>query len=67
MMSLFMSVAVFAAILITCGCSCIPCLRALIVRLINRAMTAEGDRAIQMSLFPVEEQESDDWERYDEI
>ncbi|KAK0156622.1 Endogenous retrovirus group PABLB member 1 Env polyprotein [Merluccius polli] len=63
MMSLFMSIAVFTAILITCGCCCIPCIRALIVKLINRALTAENDRAVQMPLLPLEEQGVDDWEK----
>ena len=35
-MSLMMSLAVFTAILVTCGCCCIPCLRALLQRLITR-------------------------------
>ncbi|KAK0139505.1 Endogenous retrovirus group V member 1 Env polyprotein [Merluccius polli] len=61
MMSLFMSVAVFSAILITCGCCGIPCMRALIVKLINRALTAESDRGMQMLLFSSEEEESNDW------
>ncbi|KAK0139966.1 Syncytin-A [Merluccius polli] len=65
MMSLFMSVAVFSAILITCGCCGIPCMRALIVRLINRALSAESDRAMQVFLFLSEEQGFNDWENID--
>ncbi|KAK0147986.1 Endogenous retrovirus group PABLB member 1 Env polyprotein [Merluccius polli] len=67
MMSLFMSVAVFSTILITCGCCGIPCIRALIVRLINGALSAENDRVIQMPLFPLEEQGVNDWEKVDEV
>ncbi|KAK0136973.1 envelope glycoprotein [Merluccius polli] len=61
MMSLFMSVAVFSAILITCGCCGIPCMRALIAKLINRAITAESDRNLQMLLFSSEDEEANGW------
>ncbi|KAK0155325.1 Endogenous retrovirus group PABLB member 1 Env polyprotein [Merluccius polli] len=61
MMSLFMSVAVFSAILITCGCCGIPCMRALIVRLINRALSAESDQNLQMLLLSGGEQELNDY------
>ncbi|KAK0155332.1 envelope glycoprotein [Merluccius polli] len=67
MMSLFMSVAVFSAILITCGCCGIPCMRALIVRLINRALSAESDQNLQMLLFTSEEQGLYDLENVDEM
>ncbi|KAK0130565.1 Endogenous retrovirus group V member 1 Env polyprotein [Merluccius polli] len=60
MMSLFMSIAVFSAILITCGCCGIPCMRALIVRLINRALSAESDQNLQMLLLSAEEQRLED-------
>lgn len=33
-----MSIAVFSALLTLCGCCCIPCIRALIQRLIDRAI-----------------------------
>ncbi|KAK0135545.1 envelope glycoprotein [Merluccius polli] len=62
MMSLFMSIAVFSAILITCGCCGIPCMRALIVKLINRAITAESEKNLQMLLYSTEEEESHRWE-----
>ncbi|MEY6245668.1 hypothetical protein WJF22_23340, partial [Salmonella enterica subsp. enterica serovar Corvallis] len=39
-MSLFISIAVFVAIMVTCGCCCVPCIRSLIVRFIT--MTIEG-------------------------
>lgn len=38
--SLLISLAVFTAILVTCGCCCVPCIRSLMVRLI--ATTTEG-------------------------
>ncbi|KAK0136440.1 envelope glycoprotein [Merluccius polli] len=61
MMSLFMSVAVFSAILITCGCCGIPCMRALIVKLINRAITAESDKNLQMLMYSSQDEESNRW------
>uniref|UniRef100_A0A3B5M0X8 Peptidase A2 domain-containing protein n=1 Tax=Xiphophorus couchianus TaxID=32473 RepID=A0A3B5M0X8_9TELE len=33
-MSLLVSVATFVAIIVTCGCCCVPCIRSLIIRLI---------------------------------
>ncbi|XP_076827197.1 syncytin-B-like [Brachyhypopomus gauderio] len=41
-MSLFMSVAVFIAIVVICGCCCIPCIRSLTQRLITAAIE-KGD------------------------
>lgn len=38
MTSLLVSMGIFAGILVTCGCCCIPCLRALSVRLITSAI-----------------------------
>lgn len=37
--SILLSIAVFAALLTMCGCCCIPCIRALFQRLIDRAIT----------------------------
>lgn len=37
-MSIMVSLSVFTAILVTCGCCCVPCIRALFVRLINCAV-----------------------------
>ncbi len=37
-MSIVVSIAVFVAILITCGCCCIPCIRSLCNRLIVAAI-----------------------------
>ncbi|XP_025754074.1 uncharacterized protein LOC112842157 [Oreochromis niloticus] len=39
--SILVSIAVFAAILTLCGCCCIPCIRALINRLIATAITPD--------------------------
>ncbi|XP_047461371.1 uncharacterized protein LOC125020099 [Mugil cephalus] len=39
-LSLLMSIAVFTAILVTCGCCCVPCIRSLMVRFITT--TIEG-------------------------
>ncbi|KAF7218347.1 syncytin-1-like [Nothobranchius furzeri] len=51
-LSILISIAVFAAILTTCGCCCIPCIRALIQRLITTAITPEpNDAALQMPLL----------------
>lgn len=36
--SALMSIAVFAAVLTLCGCCCIPCIRALITKLVNAAI-----------------------------
>lgn len=38
-MAAFVSTAVFLSLLITCGCCCIPCIRALCVRLIDRTVS----------------------------
>ncbi len=37
-MSIVVSIAVFVAILVTCGCCCIPCIRSLCNRLIVAAI-----------------------------
>ncbi|XP_076739763.1 uncharacterized protein LOC105941227 isoform X1 [Maylandia zebra] len=51
-MSILVSLSVFTAVLTTCGCCLIPCLRALVVRLIDRAVTSgpEG-RGVMMPLL----------------
>ena len=46
--SVLVSIAVFAVILTLCGCCCIPCLRALINRLITTAITPVESRFAQM-------------------
>ncbi|XP_072560500.1 uncharacterized protein [Paramormyrops kingsleyae] len=52
--SLLLSFATFAAILVTCGCCCIPCLRALSVRLITTVIEKrDGTYAQMMPLLPV--------------
>uniref|UniRef100_A0AAX7VDI0 Uncharacterized protein n=1 Tax=Astatotilapia calliptera TaxID=8154 RepID=A0AAX7VDI0_ASTCA len=50
--SILVSISVFVAILVTCGCCCIPCIRSLIQRLIVTALTPEDkDLARQMPLL----------------
>uniref|UniRef100_A0AAY4CWG7 Uncharacterized protein n=1 Tax=Denticeps clupeoides TaxID=299321 RepID=A0AAY4CWG7_9TELE len=50
--SVLISIAVFTAILVTCGCCCIPCIRALLTRLIVTALTPEGkDPSLQLPLL----------------
>ena len=46
--SILISVAVFAAILTLCGCCCIPCLRALLNRLITTAIEPMEAKVSQM-------------------
>lgn len=43
-MSLFVSIAVFTAILVTCGCCCVPCIRSLMVRLITSTIEGKAPR-----------------------
>ncbi|XP_040014539.1 uncharacterized protein LOC120807008 [Xiphias gladius] len=52
--SLLLSIATFIAILTTCGCCCIPCIRALSVRLIDTAIQGRT-QAMMPLLLPVEE------------
>uniref|UniRef100_A0A1A8MTY3 Novel protein similar to envelope protein (Env), Uncharacterized protein n=1 Tax=Nothobranchius pienaari TaxID=704102 RepID=A0A1A8MTY3_9TELE len=50
--SALVSMSVFAAILVTCGCCCIPCLRQLTQRLITTAISPPpADPIIQMPLL----------------
>lgn len=57
-MSIMVSLSVFAAVLTTCGCCLIPCLRGLVVRLIDRAVASgpEG-RGVMMPLLKDEPEE----------
>lgn len=58
--ALFTSIASFLAIVLTCGCCCVPCLRALCVRFITSTIEKgsgpghKGD--VMMPLLPVDEQ-----------
>lgn len=52
--SVLMSRAVFAAIMILCGCCCIPCIRALLIKLINRML---GDRVAMLIYEAIKNQE----------
>lgn len=47
-MSIMVSLSVFTAILATCGCWCVPCIRALFVRLINCAVGESDTKADNM-------------------
>ena len=58
--SLLISIAVFAAMLTLCGCWCIPCLRGLIQRIIERAIGPLKAVQGQYLLLPQVEKESGD-------
>uniref|UniRef100_A0A3B4UKK7 Uncharacterized protein n=1 Tax=Seriola dumerili TaxID=41447 RepID=A0A3B4UKK7_SERDU len=65
-MSLVVSIGCFLAILVCCGCCCIPCLRTLINQLITTALSKEKDPPpYQMPLLS-KEMESDDEDEGDE-
>ncbi|KAK0134302.1 Syncytin-A [Merluccius polli] len=63
-MSALISIATFFAILITCGCCCIPCARTLCTRLIETTLRKEqlSERVAQMALLQYEggDNKSDD-------
>ncbi|KAK0138507.1 Syncytin-A [Merluccius polli] len=66
-MAVLTSLACFLAILITCGCCCIPCARTLCVRLIATALSKENaprDYDHQMVSLLVEPRQDDDDESY---
>lgn len=69
--SVLLSVAVFAALLTLCGCCCIPCIRALLNRLITTAIApTTRDPAQMLPLLHVQsevEEEENDPERYENI
>lgn len=56
MSSLFVSIAVFAAILTLCGCCCIPCLRSLANRLITTAIAPDPTQT-----YPLLANDSDEY------
>lgn len=58
--SALISIAVFAAILTLCGCCCIPCIRALVNRLITTAITPQEERAIHLNLLSHPDGDSDE-------
>ena len=61
--SVLVSIAVFAAILTLCGCCCVPCLRALVNRLITTAITPvpqDYQQQLYPLLDPSAESEKDD-------
>jgi hypothetical protein len=47
--SILVSISVFAAILVLCGCCCIPCIRSLTTRVISRAI----DPSPLSQMFPL--------------
>lgn len=51
--SALMSLAVFSGILVTCGCCCVPCIRALCVRLMTTAIAPV--KAEMYALLPVKD------------
>lgn len=66
--SILVSVAVFAAILTLCGCCCIPCIRALINRLIATAITPQVTSPPEtMMLLENNESDTDSEEEEDDI
>ena len=63
--SVLVSIGVFFAILVLCGCCCIPCIRALLTRAINSAVAPVKQDVAQ--LFPLLYQQGlDDDEDYDD-
>ncbi len=68
-MSIVVSIAVFVAILVTCGCCCIPCIRSLCNRLIVAAiekkdMTPPPYSMPLLSAYQSHESDDDDEENY---
>ncbi len=62
-MSIVVSIAVFVAILVTCGCCCIPCIRSLCNRLIVAAIEKKDMTPLPYSmplLSAYQSHESDD-------
>ena len=57
-MSVLLSISVFVGILVVCGCCCIPCLRALLTRLIERALGPSSE-AYQMALLTLADEEGE--------
>lgn len=58
-MSLFISLAVFTAVLVTCGCCCVPCIRSLMVRLITSTIEGKNPPPYMMSFLPESHNEPD--------
>ena len=57
-LSVLMSIAVFTAIIVTCGCCCIPCIRTLVNRLITTALTKETPHRMRCHLLGAPEEEA---------
>uniref|UniRef100_A0A3P8VXG0 Envelope polyprotein n=1 Tax=Cynoglossus semilaevis TaxID=244447 RepID=A0A3P8VXG0_CYNSE len=61
--SVLVSLAVFASILTLCGCCCIPCIRALLTRLINTALAPNSEDVPHMyPLLATEPEECEDYQ-----
>lgn len=59
--SVLLSIAVFASLLTVCGCCCIPCIRALLSRLITTVIApAPQDRAHMFPLLGVQHTDDED-------
>uniref|UniRef100_A0A673B4M7 Uncharacterized protein n=1 Tax=Sphaeramia orbicularis TaxID=375764 RepID=A0A673B4M7_9TELE len=58
--SILMSVAVFAALLTLCGCCCIPCIRALIVKLIATALGPQPKECDKQASLTMMSNDDDD-------
>lgn len=60
-MSILLSLAVFTAILVLCGCCCIPCIRALCLRMITTAINPVSSKVEEMyALLPMNENPEED-------
>ena len=57
-MSVLLSISVFVGILVVCGCCCIPCLRALLTILIERALGPSCEANL-MPLLTVDDEEGE--------
>ena len=59
--SVFLSIAVFAALLTLCGCCCIPCIRSLLNRVITTAIEDRGTVQQRMPLLQVNNDDNEDY------
>ena len=57
---LFVSIAVFVAILVTCGCCCVPCICSLMVRLITATIEGKAPPRYMMPLLEDPEDDGDE-------
>jgi len=59
-MSLFVSLAIFVAIVVTCGCCCIPCIRSLAIRLITTTIEGKAPSPLVMPLQTSPDSDTDE-------